>query len=178
MNKKEDKMLFTAKRGISEIVSYTLMVVIAVGISVLVYSYLQLQAPKDKAQCPDDISLQIQQLSCKYSASGSNLTVVLKNSGLFTVDAAYLRFGKADKKIRELINDPGKGSARASFFLDEPNTKGLAPGKSITRTYSLSTGLVPLSGNYVLESQPAVFVKNALALCERAVTTQAVTCSG
>src|SRR3989344_2267950 len=59
-----NKSLFTDNKGISEMVAYTLLIIIAVGISVLVYTYLQVLVPKDKATCPDTISATILNVSC------------------------------------------------------------------------------------------------------------------
>ena len=57
------------KRGISVIVSYVLLIVIAVGVSIGVYSYLRLQVPKDRLECNPDIALSVQKYSCNTTTN-------------------------------------------------------------------------------------------------------------
>ena len=43
------------KRGVSIMIGYVLLVVIAIGLSIAVYAYLKNYLPREKAECPQDI---------------------------------------------------------------------------------------------------------------------------
>ncbi len=174
------------KKAVSEMVSYAVLIIIAIGLSVLVYAYLQVYVPKEKATCPSDVALIVQEYTCTASKTigQANLTLTLLNKGFFTLDTVYLRVGPEERRIKELINDPNSAVSSSAiaydnfylFWIDENNTKrqGLPPGKTYQRTYHPKLNQ---SGTYGLEVQPALLRKGKLVLCERAVTTQTLSCS-
>lgn len=147
------------KKGISEVVSYVLLIVIAVGLSVLVYSFLKSYVPKEKPLCPEDSSLIVQDYEC--SSSLKILTINFANKGLFNVSAAYVRLGEANSKVKTLL--------RENVYL----AYSLSPGKNLTERYPLPAGI---SGTKEIEIEPAVFNKGKLALCEKATITQTIIC--
>jgi len=159
---------FSNKRAVSEMVSYVLLVVIAVGLSIAVYAYLKVLVPKDlKPECNEDIQLTIQDYSCKANTTKS-LSVTLYNKGLFRVNAVYLRLGTEGAEVplnvlRRLFNPP------------------LMPGESIWVPVPDRASLEPIlngSGNYVLEVQAAANnEKGEFALCENSVITQTIYCN-
>lgn len=178
------------KRGLSEMVSYVLLVIIAIGIGSIVFVYLQVYVPKDKSICPDDTSIIIERYSCQNSSTGvpSNLSLTLKNNGLFTLNAVYIRVGPENREVKDLINDPrAPGANASSFYLSEglqaPTTPGtvtqaftgLRPGSSTTRIYH--PGIISQAGNYGIEIQPAVGTSNKLTICEKATIVQTITCT-
>ncbi|MEK6888768.1 MAG: hypothetical protein AABW80_01530 [Nanoarchaeota archaeon] len=175
------KLLYTDKKGISEMISYVLLVIIAIGLSVLVFGYLTLYVPKDKPACIDGISLAIKDSSCIYESARSSLTLDFVNNGKFSVHAVYVRFGEENRSVRELINDPNdliNNPSKGSFFFDLTDPKqGLKPGESTQRDYVISSNIVKNEGKYLVEIQPAVFDEGDLVICENAVIIQKVTCS-
>lgn len=172
------------KKGLSEIMGYVILIIIAVGLSVLVFGSLSLLVPKDKPECKQDISLSINDYVCTYTPDDINFTLTLSNKGKFSVHAAYVRFGKEGREIRGLINDPENLAASASFFLNPSSVKeGLKPGEFVTKQYnpnilsgSGTSGILDSVGNYVVEIQPAVFDEGDLAICENAVRIQEIRC--
>lgn len=189
------------KKAVSEIVSYTLLIVIAIGVSSLVYYFLQLQTPKEKTECKDGISLGIDYVKCEIKPNQDrNLTLTLLNNGRFKVDAAYVRVGVEGQgqSVRYWINDPEKdadgvpipeadlksGAQKTRddmFYLSSTSSSantGLAPGLiSIAREHKIF-GEVPSSTNYILEIEPAILSEQTgrLAACENAVIAQKITC--
>src|SRR3989338_5258798 len=151
----------TDNKRISEMVAYTLLIIIAVGISVLVYTYLQVLVPKDKATCPDTISATILNVSCSIN----EINVTVYNKGLFTIDALYLRLGSKDKKVKPLINSESV----------EIGQNGLAPGQSTILKIPLNTGIA-IVGENSLELQPAVRSRDRFSLCDNAVITRTLEC--
>ena len=140
-------------------VSYVLLVVIALGLSILVYNYLSNYVPKDRPACPEDIALSVTPVFCK--ATGGELSFQYANKGLFNIDLIYVRLAKENRTVAQNI---------------DTKNEILKPGESKTYT---KTGLSEISsvGKYTLEVQPGVLVKKKLAICETAVSTVQITCS-
>ena len=152
------------KKGVSEMVGYVILIVIAVGLSVLVFNYLKVYIPKEKAECTADINLIIKSASC----TANKLTLNLVNKGLFRVDAAYIRFAPVERKVKDWINDP-------KIVPPENFNIALMPGKNLSKEFSV---VVTAGSKYGVEVQPAVYTpENVLALCEKAVITQEITCN-
>lgn len=169
------------KKAVSEIVSYTLLIVIAIGVSSLVYYFLQLQTPKEKTECKDGISMGIDYaaLNCDASKNPKSLNLTLLNNGRFKVNAAYVRLGEEGKSTRYWINDPAvKGEDK--FFLsslDSPPNSGLMPGKSsIIKTHTIPFAV---SSSTILEIEPAILSEQTgrLAACENAMIAQKISCT-
>lgn len=81
------------RRAISEIVGYVLLIVIAVSISLLVYTWLKGYLPGQEKTCPEGASLGIEDYSCL----NGDLTITLKNNGLFTLDGFIIRASNQTK---------------------------------------------------------------------------------
>ena len=155
-------------KALSEIVGYTLLIVIALGMAAGVYSFLKVYIPKEKPDCGEDVRLVIEDYAC----SSGKILVTLRNNGLFRADAAYIRLGPQTTKIKNQIN-PGD-----QIYLTPPGstTTGLDPGKSFSAEYTTSQAISG-AGTYVLEVQPAVVKNRILTLCEKAIISQTVACS-
>lgn len=177
------------RKGVSEMLSYVLLIMIAVGISVLVYAYLQVQVPKSLATCKEDVSLVLIDYNCTIRTdypsggkSGVYLSTLLENKGRYTVDAAYVRMGAAGRTTRELaLNEysGSKGKDDVFFGVISDSKSGLLPGKKTLREYSFNTQILAFTpGENIVEIQPATQGKGEkLALCEKGVVTQKIMCS-
>ncbi len=64
-------------------VAYVLLIVITLTIATLVYNYLRHYIWKPQEECPDGISLYIEDYKCNNTLHQMNLT--LRNNGLFTI---------------------------------------------------------------------------------------------
>jgi len=151
------------KKAISEIVGYTILIVIAVSLSILVYSFLRLYIPKEKVTCEEDIRLIIQDYTCENGM----LSLTITNKGLFKAGAFYLRFEDKDNDLKNQTNPD-------DFLLYGPNnTQNLNPGESYsTNIYNLTKyGFEDINpeGNYSLELQPAILVEKKIVVCENAI---------
>lgn len=157
-------MLLRDKRGIEAMVSYVLMIVIAISLSVAVYGFLKFYSPKDQVKCEGDIQLAIDKLSC----SGNVLEITLSNRGLFTVDRLQVRIGQEDRISKTVLNSNGY------LFEGEYASSGLPPGASWSKQYPY--------GNYSgaetreVEVQPAQVIDKQIILCEQ-VVKKIVQCS-
>lgn len=76
------------KRGLSIVVSYVLLIVLAMSVAVWVYQWLKGSVDLVSApECPEDVILQVTVRD--YSSPWLNLTI--KNKGLFNVDGFSVR---------------------------------------------------------------------------------------
>ena len=108
------------KRGISIVMGYVLLIVIAIALSGFVYTWLRFWVPSDdNAVCPDSVVIVVKNLNCE----GNNLNVTLENKGLFTIDGFIMRVNNRSEsqigiyKIEDYIGD-----IRPGDVLDFPET--------------------------------------------------------
>jgi hypothetical protein len=79
------------KKALSEIVSYVLLIVIALGLAAGVYVWLRnyLPSQNEKEKCSDDVSLELSEYAC--NSTTKTLTLNIKNSGFFNVSGFFIR---------------------------------------------------------------------------------------
>lgn len=144
-------------------VSYALLVVIAVAISAGVYSYLKLYVPVEGIECDADTSLIIDDIICYKN--GLNITV--SNRGFFNVSAGYVRVSAEGRKVRTQVN-PG-----LERFVPQ-----LAPEAQMQLGGPIPTSLKYLPG-YTLEVQAGTIAEDGLVYpCKGAIVTQNFVCTG
>lgn len=165
--------MLSNKKAVSEIVSYVLLIVIAIGISVTAYSFLKLYVPKESPQCPADVSLIINGYSC--SASPKQLVLNISNRGFWTVQAAQVRFGDQSQTVRDLITNKISPSAPDGLYLS--GAEGLSPGNMSTKIYTRSLSNIVITPNMEVQVTPQVVVNDKIVLCEKAITVQSIACN-
>jgi len=149
------------KKGVSIIVAYSILVVIAIGISITVYSFLKLYLPSEKETCPEGISVVINKTICE----NGRLQISLKNRGLFNISAVYIRMSPQGRETRQQVN------TGTNIFLN------LAPGETTSLlSYDVSS-IVTSDGEYIIEIQPAITNKNKIIVCEEAVIDETIHCT-
>jgi FlaG/FlaF family flagellin (archaellin) len=77
------------KKALSEMVSYVLLIVIAIGLAAGVYAWLRgyLPSSNPRETCSEDASLSIE----KYTCSEEQITLTIKNNGLFNINGFFIR---------------------------------------------------------------------------------------
>lgn len=168
------------KRGISEVISYTLLILIAVILSIIAFAFLKLYVPKNKPECKAGISLMLEDVECIVSADVAKrlFTITLQNTGTFKVDKAYVRIGQPNRKFKYDVGSILLGKNPHPLFIG--TEKGLNPGKSLKLNLDIENPSInPIAeGTYILEVQPAHYTKaediNSLALCPP--ITETITC--
>lgn len=138
------------KKGVSEIVSYVILVIIAISIGTLVFAYLSNLVPRERPECNDGLALSVESYICEYgSGDQSSLDLVLKNRGRFNIEAAYIRIGNIGNKTGYWINpiDFQFGNTLG------PNDPALAKNYPFKTSEILKFG----PGKYALEIQIASY---------------------
>lgn len=160
------------KKGVSLMVGYALLVVIAIALGALVYPYLKARLPAETVECPADLSISIEEAIC--NRADWTLSLVMLNRGLFNITGAYIRFADSSKSVRPQINKD-KELYLSSGLRPAP----LGPGQE-TRLLSYPIGSqshLNENGTFVVEVQPAIFKKGVLVPCSNKIVTQTVECA-
>jgi len=156
------------KRGVSLLVSYVLLITIAVALSVLVYNWLRFYLQDAEVEeCKEGISLVIQDYECVLASGGDDgsLSLTLKNKGRFNIDGFLLKINdRIDAKIG-IYNFTNEGVA-------------MAPAEVYNFRYFFSEvdmNTSVLNQITMIEVQPFVLENNNKIYCEK-VSSQSVEC--
>src|SRR3990167_7706182 len=154
------KLLFPikSKKGISEIVSYTLLILIAIGLAAGVYSFLKVYVPKYQIpECPPNAHVSIQRVSCNLDS----IEFEIINKGFFSIDAIFIRLNPPGREIQSLI--PNDGFYSFNNSLSPGNVTIIS--KQHTKLSTSEAGL-----EYTLEIQPAIYKEDGnLAACQDSI---------
>jgi len=77
------------KKGVSEIISYVILVVIALTMSVVVFGFLETQIPKTPETCPGELSLILKNYECQVN---NEIDLTFQNKGNFKIDGVYVKY--------------------------------------------------------------------------------------
>jgi hypothetical protein len=185
-----------AKKALSTIIAYVLLVTFAVVIGVLVYKWMKTYVPQDDLNCPDETSLFIK--SENYDCSTHLLTLEIMNNGKFDIGGYFIYAADSPYKTLATI-DLTKNQTDATSRLSPYGVKfggltsgnSLAPGKTekdffdttgIPRIYSIE--IIPLRWQVDkreknLVSCKDIIIKENLS-CYAACVAQSdsITCAG
>tara|TARA_Y100000310_G_C20368684_1_gene662475 strand:- start:242 stop:751 length:510 start_codon:yes stop_codon:yes gene_type:complete len=158
------------KKGVSLLISYVLLITIAVALSVLVYNWLRFYVQDAEVEkCKEGISIVIQDYECLLSDPGlgeGSLNITVKNKGRFNIDGFLLKVNdRVDAKIG-LYNFTNEGAA-------------LVPAEVVSLKYGFSgvdMNDSELTQITMIEVQPFVLEGSDKTYCEK-VSSQSVTCS-
>lgn len=145
-------------------IAYVLLIVIAISVSVVVYSFLNAYVPRPAEKCPDDVSLIIQDYGCMEN-NIFNLTV--KNQGLHSIDGM----------IVHISNEAGKPAVFGLDLVGKSGTNGEIPfvdklNASDSRTFYFDYS--PHGAITKINIKPFKIGKNII-ICD-AVTVQDIVC--
>tara|TARA_Y100000310_G_C20565084_1_gene755078 strand:+ start:249 stop:779 length:531 start_codon:yes stop_codon:yes gene_type:complete len=167
------------KKGVSLMVSYVLLVVIAIGLAILVYYWLLPQInPEEISKCPDDTTLIVLDYSCDIDSSKDTITLIVKNQGRFNIDGFFIRgTNLTDESIPAAgLSDPNdKDSINGThyFIYSGNNLSALKPDLQYEKTFSYSE-IKELKKMQIepFRIQEYAKGKNRVVLCDRSTITQ------
>ena len=174
-----------SKKGVSQVVTYVLLIVTALGLSVVVFAFLQGFVPEPQFECPAGLSIVIKEIECV----GSNqVDITFQNKGRFEIDGIYSRYSSGSDAVsaNELkpieflpggaLNDITTAQAANGFLYFGRNRIApipLKPTKEYTQRFSFSGSLAKV------EIQPFLNLEEEreLGICEDKVVTREYTCT-
>ena len=121
-------------KGISIMVAYVLLVVIAISLALIVYAWLKSVIPGETKECPDDMFLVASDYECYSDDSGQEfINISFDNKGLFTIDGFYIKGATEENKLAiHLLKDTETNIEGNVRF---PQEKGFEPGEKIWREF-------------------------------------------
>ena len=92
-----------SKKGISVLISYVLLVTLAIALAGLTYYFIIPYAsnPLPEEKCPDGVSLIIE----SYNCSAGNLDLTLKNTGRHNITGVFVKIVNKTDNLEYLIKD-------------------------------------------------------------------------
>lgn len=174
----KDLLHLADRKGISLMISYVLLIVLAVGIATGVYSFLKFYLPSDDTkECPDDIGLIITEASC----TEGKLNINLQNRGFFNIDGAYIKIGEINRVVKETMCFEMSGGEckillNGQTILGEGGEQavgvdGLKPGETVVSSF-----IYTKTGDKEIEVEPVVFVQDELIACKKVIVRKIVSC--
>jgi hypothetical protein len=152
------------KRGVSEMISYVLLIVIAMSLAVGVYAWLKFYIPSTQNQevCGQDYALTINDYSCKDKL----LTIKIENRGMFNITGFIIKANNNSKYLPITVLE-SKDSAilkqKDHYFFTSPIKP--SDSKEIKFDYT------PLDKVERIQIQPFLLSSkmNKTILCERII---------
>jgi len=157
------------KKGLSEVVGYVLLIGVAVSLSVLVYYFIQSYLPKPISECPEGVSIVIQDYSCSTDKNEFNLTV--QNKGLFDIDGFILKASDdAGIPTKTLKYRDSNGSSQSSglVLIDNNIDLVLKPSDKFNANFNYSSQEVITK----IQVIPFKLYKGETLLCGKSAITQ------
>jgi hypothetical protein len=189
------KMSFKNKRGVSVIIGYVMLIAIVITISLLVYQWMKSYVPQEALQCPDGVSVVLQDYKYDCTSGNSLLNFSLVNQGTFSVAGYFIKasndssqeIATTDLTPYYIGQDQALSGAAGNIILFGPcDTKLcnlLSPGKSrdmLDNAFNLSKYNFPGQVKYI-EITPIRFIdykgQNRLASCSSATITEKISCT-
>ncbi|MCK5149359.1 hypothetical protein KAJ87_00340 [Candidatus Pacearchaeota archaeon] len=145
-----------SKKGVSIMIGYVLLIVFAIIISFVVYRSLKTYIPKDVIECPEGVSIFIEQADFNSVTSILNLSLI--NNGKFNI-AGYFIYARniSDEEVLATISlaeYTPKGKDKGGYVLLHMDNS-LKPNEKINNLFDLSaTGIGEI---YSIEIIPTRF---------------------
>lgn len=154
----EKKRSIIARKGISELVSYVLLAVMAIALASGVYIWARSKIPVFQEECPEGISLIIEE--CKFESSNNVLNITFSNGGNFNITGLFVYVVFDDNFTMNLTRVP-EGEIEEDYL-----------PLSAEKNYSVNI-LFPDGKNYNniknLEFIPFKIIKGKTFLCRKVV---------
>ncbi len=150
------------KKATSLIISYVLLITIAIGLSIGIYSWIKSNADiSPDIDCKEDTSLIV--MGYEIEESPDKLVLSLKNNGYFNIDGFILSVGENELEVPIILldaDDGFEGTAGTYYFPGNP----LEPGYTILASF-FDTG-VDLNTLEIIQVQPFITQKGSKVLCK------------
>jgi hypothetical protein len=171
------------KKGISVMIGYVLLIVAAIVLGAIVYSWLSSYVPTEDVNCPDGSSLFVKSLRCGANnyTGGYQFNMTLKNNGRFDLGGYFIyATDNPDKELATIIlaENITSGAVRfgngLKFLQGEDNS--FEPGEEVVSSFDLTTeifsiNLLPI--RFQVENNKKIPVS-----CEDAKIKEIVSCNG
>ncbi|MBU4069761.1 MAG: hypothetical protein KJ646_02155 [Nanoarchaeota archaeon] len=169
------------KKAISIMIGYVLLITSAIVISGIVYQWMKTYVPKEGINCPDGVSVYIDEVKCEeivYNSFLLNLT--LKNNGRFNIAGYFIHATNSSEQELATIDlsgyTPDGADKGGSVIFGVKNF--LNPGEKRKNIFDIT---LPINSINSVEIIPLRFQsienKERLVSCQNAKIREEITCS-
>jgi hypothetical protein len=104
------------RRGLSEVISYILLIVVSIVMSVMVYQWLRTYVPTGSISCPDGTSIFLKNISYDCSVA-KTLTLTIQNNGKFGIDGYFIHVStNPNQSVLAIIDISGNVTSGGIIF--------------------------------------------------------------
>lgn len=167
------------KKAVSIMIGYVLLIAGIIIVSGLVYTWMRSYVPRPIPECPDGVSLFIQEVVCEDLGGNYDINLSIKNNGRFGVDGYYIKATNDPDQTLAIVDISGSlesgGSTQEGTGIVLFSGGTLGPGdRAVTAKYNLNFE------TYLIEITPIKYEtiegKNILVVCGDAKIKEEVTC--
>jgi len=166
-----------SKRAVSVMVGYVLLITFAAIIGIIVYQWMKTYIPQEDLNCPDGVSIFIEDYTCSLNT----LTLNFKNNGKFSIGGYFIYVTDSPEEELAII-ELSKNNTDASSIINnvikfgEVGNNSLKPNEKQTDVYTL----VGINNIYSVEILPIRWQKeknrNILVSCKDAKIRETIEC--
>ena len=149
------------KKAVSLMVSYVILIAIAIGLAIGVYVWLKDYVNiEPKIDCKEGTSMILEDYNC----TSNIITLLLKNNGYFNISGFIMHVGNNTERMPiELLSAIGGGFTAGHFDFDSP----LGPSDNSIAKFSMEDNIK------IIQIQPYIKdEKGNKIMCEQAVIKQ------
>ncbi|PIN95115.1 hypothetical protein COU53_01010 [Candidatus Pacearchaeota archaeon CG10_big_fil_rev_8_21_14_0_10_30_48] len=177
------------KNGLSEVVSYVLLIVVGISLSAIVFVFLQGLIPEKEFSCPDGLALIIKETKC---ISPNLVNITFQNKGRFEIDGVYSRYANnlASVAVNPLKPEESSGTtnygtinkisedqgSQGFFYFGRVKSvpSALRPNKEYSQVFSY--GIADTIAK--VEIQPFLNLEDErkLGICEEKIISHEISC--
>ena len=178
-----------SKNGLSEVVSYVLLIVVGIGLSAIVFGFLQGFIPEKEFSCPDGLALIIKEVEC---IDPTSVNITFQNKGRFEIDGVYSRYASNSESVAVKYLKPKEKEGTINYgtinqISEDQGSQGffyfgrvksvpsaLRPNKEYSQVFSY--GIADTIAK--VEIQPFLNLEDErkLGICEEKIISHEITC--
>ncbi len=137
-----------SKKAVSPVIGYILLISFVIVISLITFQWVKTYIPKEALQCPDGVSMFIQNFTYGDCVGGGDtiFNLSLKNNGRFNISGFFIRSSWnpeiiATEDLSFFASDSYRDGGKISFSGEGSMENSLGPGEEISNMeFSLSPG--------------------------------------
>ncbi len=164
------------KKAVSLMISYVLLIAIAIGLATGVYAYLKVLANiNPPLDCKPETSVILEDKNCYLGG----VEFILKNNGRFNISGVVVSVGEDSQKAPTayLIPQPTGGVIAGHYYFNEPLKPGEIKSAEFTNKEKIGTIEQPITFESIntIQIQPFITDKNQRVVCQNSVIKQEIT---
>jgi FlaG/FlaF family flagellin (archaellin) len=163
------------KKAVSVLIGYVLLIAGIIVVSGIVYVWLRSYVPRPSIECPDGVSLFIEDVNCQ----GTNLNLSIRNNGRFEVNGYFIKATTSPEQTLATLDISEKivagGNEQAGIVLFDKPGGILGPGESAGEAeYSLDSSINSIEITPI--RYEVIEGRNTLISCTNAKIKESVNC--